>query len=343
MSRVILDDVARRAGVSMKTASRVLNGEPNVSEEKLKAVWGAVAELNYVPHVSARNLSKGRATSVALVVGWPIFSPYSGALVHHTLQECAFYGYNLVLFWLEEGSSKKVIDAFLGGQVSGAILDTNAAADEWLMGSLSSLNVPHVVINPERKAGSSKASYIQIEDHKGACQAVEYLLQLGHRSIGYVSNEQRLNSVGARSAGYRDAMAAADLTVRPDWQFHGAGLPFQVGFDGAQAILTKDKKVSALFVQSDEIAMGVLGAIWSLGLRVPEDVSVVGFDDIVYASIVAPPLTTIHQPMVEIVAVAMKHLIARQEDPETAPIDVVLPTRLVIRSSCRTFSPRGGG
>jgi DNA-binding LacI/PurR family transcriptional regulator len=334
MTRTTLLDVAKKARVSKKTVSRVLNDEPNVSPKTLEKVQKAIAALNYVPHSAARSLSSGKAMALALVVGWPVTNPYSSALVHHTLKASNHQGYNLALFSIEDGFTRKIVDAFLGRQVDGVILDTNAAEDEGLLSQLDALNVPHLVVNPNRKRSLSKTSYVQIEDRQGAKQAIEYLIQLGHRSIGCITTSQYLHHDRDRAAGYREAMAEAGLPLRPEWEFEQPGLAFQSGFDGTLNILTKDKHVSAIFAGTDEVALGSLGAIWSLGMRIPEDVSVVGFDDIAYASMIVPPLTTVHQPIEEIAAVAVKHLIASVEEPAMPPIDVVLPTRLVIRKSC---------
>jgi len=117
-----------------------------------------------------------------------------------------------------------------------------------------------------------------------------------------------------------------------------SGMPFQVGFQNATSILTANKDMTALFAATDEIAMGALSAVWAMGLKVPDDVSVVGFDDIVYASMVAPPLTTVHQPIDEIVSLAVKHLIETIRHPDTPPIDVMLATSLVVRRSTRAVT-----
>lgn len=341
MARITLEHVAQKAGVSIKTVSRVLNAEPNVSAETTARVRQAIAELNYVPNSAARSLSSGKAMSVGLVVGWPVNSPYSSTLIEQTLKECMRHGYSLALFSVEveEAITKRIVDAYLGRQMDGVILDTRAAQDGELMSQLDALNVPQIIIHPDQRRATAKASYVQIDNRLGAWQAVNHLIQLGHRRIGCISYDSSLTQETDRMAGYRQALADAGLPFREDRIMRKAGLPFRVGFSGAVELLTAQPDLTALFAGTDEIAMGVLAAIWNLGLRVPDDVSVVGFDDISYASMIAPPLTTIHQPIDEIAAIAVKHLIETVDDPDRAPIDLVMPIRLVIRKSCRAVEP----
>jgi LacI family transcriptional regulator len=121
--------------------------------------------------------------------------------------------------------------------------------------------------------------------------------------------------------------------------YEGNELAFQVGFTGAQQLIRSHPELTAIFAENDEIAMGVLNAIWQMGLKIPDDISVVGFDDISYATMITPPLTTIHQPIDQIASTAVKQLIQTIDDPLTQPIDTVMPTRLVIRDTCKPPRP----
>jgi LacI family transcriptional regulator len=337
MSRITLEDVAKKAGVSFKTVSRVLNNEPNVAPTTAEKVKKAISELNYVPNSAARNLSSGKAMAIGLVVGWPVNSPYSSTLIDYTLKESMCRGYSLALFSIEDNVTNQIMEAFLGKRVDGLLLDTNAAADTKLMRQVDTLNVPHIIIHPNQKNNPSKSSYIQINNRYGAKQAIDYLIELGHRSIGIISYESGLHQEFDRLGGYQQALAEAGIRFRPEWVFEGSELPFQVGVKGALNLIPKNKDLTAIFAGTDEIAMGTLSAIWQLGLRIPYDISVIGFDDISYASMIAPPLTTIHQPIDEIARIAVEHLIEMIDDPEIRPIDLTLPTKLVIRESCRSL------
>lgn len=350
MTRVTLADVAKKTGVSSKTVSRVLNGEPNVSQETLALVQAAIADLNYVPNSAARSLSSGKALALGLVIGWPVNSPYSSTLIEGTLEACNRQGYNLSLYALEEALAKRIGDAYRSRQVDGIILDTNVAEDEELIGLLDALKVPIVILHPYRRRPHVRASYIQIDNASAARAAVEYLIGLGHRCIGFVGHH--LGHILDRYTGYTQALECAGLPIDPTWIASPdwptldkagiaaySGMPFHVGFENATALLTSHKDMTALFAATDEIAMGALSAVWAMGLKVPDDISIVGFDDIVYASMVAPTLTTIHQPIAETVSLAVKHLIDTIKKPDTPPIDVVMPTNLIVRKSTRAISP----
>jgi DNA-binding LacI/PurR family transcriptional regulator len=339
MARTTLDDVAKQAGVSFKTVSRVLNNEHGVSKTTTEKVRKAIAELNYVPNIAARTLSRGKARAIGLVIGWPVTSPFSTTMIEDTLRESMRHGYSLALFSLDHGSSKRIIDAFLGRQVDGLILDTVAFENIDLVEQLNLLHVPCVVVHPNQKKNYPGASFVQIDNVAAARQAVSYLLALGHRSIGFVNASVGLLQEDERYQGYREAFAEMDLPFNRDWVFGGEGWApeksFHSGFAGAMHLLSKNKELTALFAHTDEIAMGCASAIWQMGLRIPDDISLIGFDDIVFASMIAPPLTTIHQPIDEFMRISVEHLIGLIEGTQREPIDMILPTRLVVRETCR--------
>jgi DNA-binding LacI/PurR family transcriptional regulator len=339
MARTTLDDVAKKAGVSFKTVSRVLNNERGVSEATAGKVRKAMAELNYVPNIAARRLSRGKARAIGLVIGWPVASPFSTAMIEDTLIESMRHGYGLVLFSLDHGSSKRIIDAFLGRQVDGLILDTVAFENITLVEQLKLLQVPCVVVHPNQKKNYPGASFVQIDNVAGAKQAVNYLLALGHRSVGFVNASVGLLQQDERYRGYSDAFAEMQLSFNKEWVFSGDGWApdksFYSGFAGAMHLLSAHKELTALFAHTDEIAMGCASAIWQMGLHIPDDISLIGFDDIAFASMITPPLTTIHQPIDEIIRITVEHLIGRIEGAQHEPIDMILPTRLVVRETCK--------
>ncbi len=335
MVQITLKDVAKKAGVSFKTVSRVLNNEPNVAAKTSEKVKKAIEDLNYVPNSAARNLSRGRAMTIGLVVGWPVKSPYSSSLIDYTLKESVRNGYRLTLFSMEDGVSDQIVQAFLGKQVDGVILDTNPAEDKDLTCQLNALNVPYVVVHPNIKSDSRKTSFVRIDNVAGAKQAVEYLIQLGHRSIGYISNSLSPSQEDERLDGYRIALSEAGIPFRSEWVFEDDSLPYQAGFTGAMHLIHNYKEITAIFDGTDEIALGTMSALWQLGLKIPDDISVIGFDDIFYASMITPPLTTIHQPIDEISSAAVKQLIQTIDGPGTDPVDIIMPTRLVVRETCK--------
>lgn len=340
MARITLKDVAKQAGVSFKTVSRVINHEPNIAPETLEKVKKAIAELNYVPNSAARSLSRGKAMAVGLVAGWPVNTPYTSALIEKTLDECTRNGYGLALFALSKGTPKKVVDAFLGRQVDGVILDTMAAENEELTRQLNSLSVPYVVIHPNQKNSHPRASFVSIDNIQASRQAVDYLIQLGHRHIGEVTYRFGLTQESERLHGYKQALTEAGLSFSDERVFGGSSeAGFQIGYAGTRHLVQQHPELTAIFAETDDIAMGVVGALLQMGLRIPDEFSVIGFDDITYATMITPPLTTIHQPIDKIASLAAKHLIQTIDDPCTSPIDVVMPVNLVIRATCAAPRP----
>jgi DNA-binding LacI/PurR family transcriptional regulator len=339
VARITLEDVAKKAGVSFKTVSRVLNKEVGVSGDTAEKVRQAIAELNYVPNTAARSLSLGKARAIGLVIGWPVTSPYSTAMIDETLKESMHHGYGLALFSLDHGASTRIVDACIGRQVDGLIMDTVAAEDKELNSHINALKIPCVIIHPNQKENYPHASFVQINNIAAAKQAVSYLIALGHRAIGFIRADLGFAQEDERERGYREAFAEVGLACNKDWAFVGGGwVPekaFYSGFAGAMHLLANHKELTALFAQTDEIALGVASAVWQMGLRIPDDISIIGFDDIIYASMIAPPLTTIHQPIDEFIRIAIEHLIGTIEGRKLEPIDMILPTRLVVRESCK--------
>jgi|WetSurMetagenome_2_1015567.scaffolds.fasta_scaffold60721_3 DNA-binding LacI/PurR family transcriptional regulator len=336
MARITLEDVANKAGVSFKTVSRVLNNESGVSDATSDRVKKAITELNYVPNSAARTLSRGKARTIGLVIGWPVKSPFISETIETALRECMVQGYSLALFSLESGTTAKVIDAYLGRQVDGLILDTRAALEEKLTCQLKSLNVPCLVIHPNQKNLLPNASFIQIDNKKAAKQAVNYLIELGHRAIGFVSFNMGIMQEEERVMGYKEAILEAGLPINKDWIHTGEGNSgFKLGFSGTMQLLSKHQEITALFSETDEIALGSAAALAQMGLKVPDDISIVGFDDILYASMIVPPLTTIHQPIEEFVKIAVEHLTGWIDGTIKERIDIVMPTKLVVRETCK--------
>jgi len=341
MVTVTLNEVAKLAGVSIKTVSRVLNNEPNVSEAMHEKVKKAISELNYVPNTSARRLSSGKSYSIGFGMGWPVNSPFTSTIIQNALKESTRLGYNMSLFSLENGSTDQLIQAYQGKQVDGFLLDTPAGKNEELRIQLNELNIPYVIIHPSSKHGHQTASFVRINDQLGAKTAVEYLLQLGHKVIGLLSFHTGIHQEKSRLTGYQKALNDAGITFNENLVYINGSHGFETGFTGFQKLLATNNAMTAVFAATDDIAMGCLAAIWQLGLKIPEDISVVGFDDIMLAEMTAPPLTTIHQPIDEIARLAVKVLVNRIDNPESSQVDLVLPTRLIVRSTCKP--PKVGG
>ena len=334
MAHANQEDVAKLAEVSTKTVSRVINNELNVAPQTIERVKRAIAELNYVPNTAARNLSLGRAMAIGLVIGWSVRVIFFSMLADSMLRDTQRRGYGLALYPGSAGMAGRVTKALLGKQIDGVILDSPAADDSELVGWLEAMGTPHVVIHPNFPDRLKKASFVRIDNFEGAKRATEHLVELGHRVIGFVTfpSDRPGNE---RLTGYRAALEEAGIAFDPSWVAESMVPPVQIGYQGTLQLIPAHKDMTAIFAATDEIAMGTLTALWQLGLKIPEDISVVGFDDIYLASVITPPLTTIHQPIDEITRSAVDLIIQMIEDPSDGRTDLVLPTELIVRDSCR--------
>jgi LacI family transcriptional regulator len=330
-----LQDVAMMAGVSTKTVSRVINDEANVAAATSERVSEAIAKLNYVPNSAARSLSRGRAMAIAMVAGWSVNTAYSSMLIDHMLKDTTRVGHSFMLFQSDSGTAARVAAAFRGQQIDSIILDSMAAENPGLIDLLRGLKRPFVVLHPnylDHRYGG--ASFVRIDNFQAAKQATDYLIGLGHQAIGFVSFPSDMPG-NERISGYRAALEHAGIGSRPDYVHESLDQLVQIGYRGALQLISDHPEITALFAATDEIAMGTLTAIWQLGLRVPEDISVIGFDDISLASNITPPLTTIHQPMDQISRAVVEMAISLVDNPRQERVDMVLPTELVVRNSCQ--------
>jgi DNA-binding LacI/PurR family transcriptional regulator len=334
VSPATLQDVARMAGVSTKTVSRVINDEANVAADTGERVSRAIADLNYVPNSAARSLSRGRAMAIAMVAGWSVNTAYSSMLIDHMLKDTTRVGHSFMLFPSDDGTAERVAGAFLGQQIDSIILDTMAAENPSLIDKLRALKRPYVVLHPNYLDRYEGSSFVRIDNFRAAKQATDYLIGLGHRAIGFVSFPVNMPG-NERLSGYRAALEGAGIGYRPDYVHEALDRPVQIGYQGALRLISGHSEITALFAATDEIAIGTLTAIWQQGLKVPEDISVIGFDDISLSSLITPPLTTIRQPMDQISRAVVETAISLAENPLQERVDLVLPTELVVRNSCQ--------
>jgi DNA-binding LacI/PurR family transcriptional regulator len=325
-----LEDVAQRAGVGRGTASRALNGSSQVSEGARAAVLRAVEELGYIPNQAARSLVTRTTDSVALVVSEPgerVFSePFFGALVRAVGAALAGQGRQLVLSFVSDDADRRRLDRFLTPLHVDGVLLLSLHDDDPLPGRLEARGLPTVVGG--RPAQGS--AWVDVDNVGGAVAAVEHLLTLGRRRVGLVAGPQDMAAGRDRRIGWEQALRAAGLKADAKLVEPGDfGEP-----SGAAAIRTLRRRVpdlDAVLACSDPMAVGVLRALSHDGVRVPDDVAVVGFDDSAGSADLVPALTTVHQPVVEMGQEMVRLLAARIAGQNVEP--TVLPTRLVVRAS----------
>lgn len=329
---VTLEEVARLAGVSRSTVSRVINGHPHVSAETRARVLEAIERLGYRPHPIARSLVTKRTQIIAMLIPESVTKIFSdqffGLLLQGAVQACNARGYQLVLALLDDPRRQEELYLKLlhNGYVEGAVV-ASAPPDDPVIQALQEDGIPAVAVGRQLRL-----PYVDVDNYRGARMATEHLLRLGYRRIATITGPLDHLHVQDRLAGYRDALAAYGVPYEE-------ALVAEGGFTevGAMAALAKLLPLNpeAIFVQSDTMAAGVLRALRNHGLSVPDDVAVVGFDDAPLASLLDPPLTTVRQPIRLLGFMAVELLLDILEDRgEKERGNPVLPVELVVRSSC---------
>lgn len=329
-----LDEVAAHAGVGRGTASRVINGSPQVSERTRVAVLKAVEELGYVPNQAARTLVTRRTGTVALVIaeseerifGEPFFAGVvrgiSGALNEASRQ--------LVLSLVQGDDQAMRLSTYLGRQHVDGVLLLSMHDDGAFPVDLDSRGIP--VVLGGRSQLWDTASYVDVDNRGGAHQAVSYLIKTGRRSIATITGPRGMASGRDRYDGYVDALA--DVKLEPDAALVEAGdYTEQSGRDAMEALLARTPDIDAVFAASDLMAMGAMRTLARHGKVVPDDVAVVGFDGTPGSETSEPPLTTVRQPLVRLGQEMTAMLLRRIEEPELPAEHLILPVELVVRSS----------
>ncbi len=329
---VTIYDIALRAGVSTATVSRVLRGGRRVSAPRRAAVVEAARTLRYRPNLMAQDLASGRSQTVGLVLP-DTLSSFWGPLIEGVETALRARGYHLLMATAKGSEGEqRALDLLLSHQVDGLVLASGALSDEELAGIVE--GVPFVTVC--RGAAGDEASLIRVQNREGAVLALEHLIGLGHTRIAHVGGPRRHVDAIARHDGYRAALREAGLKYDPRLVVESA-FDMASGLAATTRLLASRRAFTALFAASDQIALGAMQALDRRGLHVPEDVSVVGFDDETFASYCRPPLTTVRQPTFAIGQAAVFGLLARAADGQ-APALPSFPTELRVRAS--TAPPR---
>jgi DNA-binding LacI/PurR family transcriptional regulator len=337
--RPTLDEVAALAGVGRGTASRVVNGSPQVSVEAREAVLRAIEVLGYVPNRAARALVTRRADSVALVVsesGERVFGePFFAGIVRGISSVLAVTSMQLWLAMAQSSVERARVEHSLGMQHVDGVMLLSLHDDDPLPGLLAQRGLPVVLGGRSARmlgpgGGGGGVCFVDVDNRGGARLAVEYLLGRGRRVVGVIAGPQDMGVGVARLVGYREALVGAGVEVSEDLVGFG-DFSEASGAAAMRGLLAARADVDAVFVASDLMAAGAVRALRECGRRVPGDVAVVGFEDSVVAGQVDPPLTTVHQP-VEAMGREMARLLLDRIGGDEAR-SVVLDTYLVVRES----------
>lgn len=334
-------DVAKRAGVSTATVSKVLSNTPYVSEATRAKVLQAVAELGYVPSLAARGLTKARTYLLALVIPYTsdyLYSdPHLLELIRGIEQETKAREYQLLLSTADrkiagaravESAAEPYHRAVRSQYADGVIVVASSAFGGETPPPLAQ-QLPTVGIGYHALGGRHT---VHSDDRSGAAAATRHLLALGHRRIGVINAVPQITALVRRLEGHRLALAEAGVPWDPALMVWG-DFSDDSGYRAVETLLALPDRPSALFAFNDRMAMGAIKRLRDAGLRVPEDVAVVGFDDIPAAALFDPPLTTVRQPAQEMGATAARLLFDLIEGRPVDVEEVVLPTELVVRRS----------
>jgi DNA-binding LacI/PurR family transcriptional regulator len=335
-----IQDVAKAAGVAASTVSRYLNGQLHVSPATEARMREAVRSLGYIPNAQAKNLARRRSGAIGLVVP-ELGNPYFGAIADYVVEAVERHGLLVLLCSTRNQSVREAsyIDLLASGAIDGMLYLGSFRSNDRLAAAISG-GLPVVVID-EPITGTPDVHTVVMDDYAGGYQAASYLVALGHRRIAFVSGPAELASVQERRRGYADALRKAGLD--PDEQLTLAGhFTEQFGMSALPRLLAAPHPPTAAFVASDYIALGMLSAAETHGLRVPGDLSLVGFDDIRFSQYVKPRLTTIRSPLERLAQAGVELLFERLAQPATdqaAARTEVLPVELIVRESAGPPDP----
>ncbi|WEG18865.1 LacI family DNA-binding transcriptional regulator [Alkalihalophilus pseudofirmus] len=324
-------DVAKYSGVSVATVSRVLKGDSNVTQKTKEKVLKAVEELNYVPNTLARNLSKMQSKMIVVVI--PNLSNAVFSSIYRGIQEVLkTEGYQVILVETYNGVDPSVIELIRNRTVEGAILLSAVMTEEEFNKKLKDL--PIVLATDHMSENISTAPSVSIDNFLAAEKAVNYLANLGHKRIAYFGGIPDVLGARRRLKGYKNGLIQNGLEIDESLIFSG-DWSLESGYQLANQLLLEKQLPTAIFAVSDNMAIGAIKALKEHGFQIPEDMSIIGFDDIEVAKYVTPSLTTIEQPTIEIGTHAAKMLLTIIKDKPLDQMHVVLNSHLVIRDSCK--------
>lgn len=329
--RVTIGDVAAQAGVSIGTVSKVINGRYGVAAATLARVRGVIDELGYESSIVAQSLRSHRTNVIGILVA--DIEPFSAELLKGAAQAIRGTGYELVVYsgggrgGEQAGWERRYLSRVSGTLTDGTVLVTPTVVD-------FEQSTPVVAVDPH--TGSSDLPTVASDNLEGAVAATEYLLGLGHRRIGFLAGRPDLESARLREQGFRQALEAAGIDLDPDLLRVG-GYQLETASEPARELLRLPRPPTAIFAANDLMAIRTMEVAGSLGLQIPGDLSVIGFDNVPESALTSPGLTTVEQPIQKMGHEAVRMLIGLIDATWSGPLELTLPTTLVERQSCRAL------
>lgn len=324
-------DVAREAGVSYSTVSRTLTGYEFVKPSTREKVLRAAEKLGYVPNQQARSLAGGHSNLIGVLVP-ALSNSYISEILRGIDEALSESNYNLLLYTThrQRGDESQYAATIINSGVDGLLLVVPLISTPYL-DTLEEQDFPYVVIDQLDK--THKGSAVVAANWQGAYEATQYLIGLGHQRIGFISGLAGIQSAAERLAGYTAALSEHGIPFQKDLTVEGA-FRERGGYTAAQRLLSLSDRPTAIFAANDLSAFGAIEAIREQGLRIPEDISLIGFDDLPQASLVYPKLTTVRQPLDSMGHKAVTMLLEQIENPGRPKCQITLATEFVIRDSC---------
>jgi LacI family transcriptional regulator len=330
---VTIYDVAREANVSMATVSRVVNGNPNVKPTTRKKVLEAIERLGYRPNAVARGLASKKTTTVGVII--PDISSIFYAELARGIEDIAtMYKYNIILSNSDQNKEKEMhlLNTMLGKQVDGIVFMSENITEEHVEEFEKS---PVPIVLAASFDEQSKIPSVNIDYEQGAYDAVKYLLDKGHKRIAFICGPSEHAAAEARKlAGYKRALEEAGTAYNEELVLEG-DFTYDSGMEAFDKLWELSDKPTAIFVSSDEMALGVIHGGQDKGIHIPNDVEIIGFDNTRLATMVRPQLTTVVQPMYDIGAVAMRLLTKYMNKETVEDHTVILPHRIQFRKSTK--------
>ncbi|MEQ8153982.1 MAG: LacI family DNA-binding transcriptional regulator [Clostridiaceae bacterium] len=328
-----IKDVAREAGVSIATVSRVLNDIDVVNEETKKKVVDAIKKLGYRPNIVARSLKTQRTKTIGILVP-DISSQFYPEIVRGAEDVSNIYDYNVILCNSDfDGEKEKEYLRVLKEKMVDGVLYMSSSLQDDILELINELDLKTVLVETKDKEGTLPS--VIIDNVKAAYDATKYLLDKGLKNIGYIGmKKEALNAWAIRYNGYEDALKEAGVEVDSELTYFKS-LKASTGYEGVKEILASGKKLEGLICGSDEVAMGAINALRDSGIKVPEDVKVIGFNNISAAELFYPKITTVAQPMYDMGSVAMRMLIKIINQKPIDQAHYVLEHDLIERDSAK--------
>jgi len=327
-----LEDIAKHAGVSRATVSRVINGDINVRNQTRMRVMEVIQQNNFQPNIAARSLAAGRTNVLGLVIPAgvsTIFSdPYFPLLIQGVTTACNARDYSVMLWLAEPEYERRMMRQILHSGLLDGVIVSSMILDDPIVQALHDSKKPFMLIG---RHPVLDVNYLDVDNLNGAREATLHLLRLGHKQVATITGPRNMIAGQDRLNGYRQALEERRITFQhelvAEGDFTEAG-----GYTAMRQLLSH--KPRAVFVATDVMAEGALRALREAGLRVPQDIAVVGYDDMPNASRLSPTLTTVRQPTQRMGALAVENLIDIIQNPGAHKRHIVIPVELVIRESC---------